>query len=91
MAVEEKREVWTTVSYDRAGNILEVRNRYNKMVEGRHYGGTKAPEEGAKCPEGETEITVVKTVQVVYVTCGDTSDPCWQYDPATRRWYWTCP
>jgi hypothetical protein len=91
MAEQRTGEVWTTISFDKQGNIVAVNNRYGKPIEGRSYGTKKEPpEEGGKCPEGEVEITAVKTIQVVYVTCADTSDPCWVYNPVTQRWYWDC-
>jgi hypothetical protein len=91
MAGKEEGEVWTTISFDKLGNILEVRNRHGKVAEPRHYGDKrKHPEVGDVCPEGQVEIKAVKTIEVVYVTCADTSDPCWVYDPATRRWRWDC-
>jgi hypothetical protein len=91
MADRGNQEVWTTISFDRLGRIVDVRNRHGKTVDGRDYGGMKqSPEEGGKCPEGEVEITEVKTIEVVYVTCADVSDPCWVYNPVTRRWYWAC-
>jgi hypothetical protein len=83
-------DVWTTVSFDKKGNVLEVRDREGKAREGRMFARTAVPEEGGKCPEGETEITVVQTIEIVYVTCADTSDPCWVYNPATKRWYREC-
>ena len=89
MAGEAHTGVWTTVSLDRQGNILEVRDAYGKTRTGKVM-QDRTPDKDKKCPEGETEITAVKTVEIVFVTCANTKDPCWVYDPVTRRWYYVC-
>lgn len=89
MASEDHTGVWTTISYDRQGNILEVRDPYGKLIEGKVLADA-VPEKATKCPDGETEITAVKTVQITYVTCANTKDPCWVYNPVTKQWYYVC-
>jgi hypothetical protein len=89
MANQERTDVWATVSLDRQGNIVEVKDAYGKVRIGKMLPGI-VPEKSKKCPEGETSITAVKTVEIVYITCADTKDPCWVYDPVTKRWYYVC-
>ena len=66
-----------------------MRDAYGKARVGKVLEGI-LPDRDKKCPDGETQITAVKTIEVVYVTCAITKDPCWVYDPVTRRWYYVC-
>ena len=96
MASKEPTKVWTTISYDPQGNILEVRDKYGKILEAKTFDHL-VPERGKKCPDGEVAITEVKTIEITYVTCAPDpndpqghKDPCWVYDPVTRQWYFLC-
>ena len=88
MQNQDTNDIFTTVSYDRKGNIIEVRNKYGNKVEGKSFEGVTP--EGGRCPEGETKITAVKEIEIVYVTCANTNDPCWVYDPILKRWFYEC-
>ena len=91
MQNESAGRVWVTVSYDRDGNVVAVLDQKGTRREPRKYGGRpKEPEVGDKCPEGEVEITAVKTIEIRYVTCANVNDPCWVYVPAINAWVNNC-
>jgi hypothetical protein len=85
MATDTGTPVYTTVMFDRAGKVLEVRNKHGEPVRGQSLGQRK---EGDDCPEGQSKIKTIQKIDVEVVTCADTSDPCWYHIACT--WYKVC-
>jgi hypothetical protein len=89
MQQQDSDRVFVTIALDRQGRVVNVTDADGKRREGRIY-ANKIPAIEGRCPEGEAEISAVKTIEVTYVTCADIEDPCWVFDPLTRRWYYVC-
>ncbi len=88
MQGDQVTRIYSTVSFDREGKIVEVRNQRNEVAREESYGQRKV---GDDCPTGQSKIEAIKMVELEYITCADTKDPCWIHNPATCRWYKICP